>query len=336
MKLTPKVQKTLDIAAKLIIAALSVSYIVYRVSSLPSNQIDLFLQSMAGRSNASAMAVLLVVLMIVNWSIESLKWKLLIRQSEEISFRTSFAAILGGLAVSIFTPNRVGEFVGRVFILTKTDPVKGVMLTIAGSFSQLMATVMFGTLAYFAFSANYLIPMTVFSNWVIFGLGLALATVSWMLLMAFFHIPSLRRLVAFLPERYLPKISEAVEALAACPKPVLMQVLTLSSLRYMVFSAQFYLMLLLTGLQFPLMQCAMVIPLIYLAMAAIPTIALTELGVRGSVSVFLFALLAGAAEPDPNTTFAVLSASTLIWLLNIALPALAGVLVVFRLKFFDR
>ena len=84
------------------------------------------------------------------------------------------------------------------------------------------------------------------------------------------------------------------------------------------------------------MQCAMVIPLIYLAMAAIPTTALTELGVRGSVSVFLFALLAGAAEPDANTTFAVLSASTLIWLLNIALPALAGVLVVFRLKFFDR
>jgi hypothetical protein len=62
--------------------------------------------------------------------------------------------------------------------------------------------------------------------------------------------------------------------------------------------------------------------------------ALTELGVRGSVSVFLFGLLSGSGVLNAEATLAVVSASTLIWLVNIAVPSLAGVLVIFRLKFF--
>ena len=90
------------------------------------------------------------------------------------------------------------------------------------------------------------------------------------------------------------------------------------------------------GLNFTLVQCMLVIPVIYLVLAAIPTVALAELGIRGSVSVFLFGLLSGTGGLDAETTLAVVSASTLIWFINIAVPSLAGVLVVFRLKFFRR
>lgn len=124
--------------------------------------------------------------------------------------------------------------------------------------------------------------------------------------------------------------------MADCPTPLLFKTMLLSAARYLVFSTQFYLAIRLMGLDFTVTQSMMVIPVIYLVLAAIPTMALTELGVRGSVSVFLFGLLTEAGVLDAEGTLAVVSASTLIWILNIAFPSLAGVLVIFRLKFFRR
>ncbi len=124
--------------------------------------------------------------------------------------------------------------------------------------------------------------------------------------------------------------------MADSPRQLLFKTFLLSTVRYMVFSAQFYLAIRLMGLNFTAWQCMLVIPVIYLVLAAIPTLALAEIGVRGSVSVFLFGLLTESGILDAGAALAVVSASTLIWLLNIALPSLAGVLVVFRLKFFRR
>jgi hypothetical protein len=72
-------------------------------------------------------------------------------------------------------------------------------------------------------------------------------------------------------------------------------------------------------------------------MAIIPTIALTEIGVRGSVSVFLFAYyfsLMGRASIDYE--LGVASASTALWLVNLVIPAFAGAIFVFSLKFFRK
>jgi hypothetical protein len=159
---------------------------------------------------------------------------------------------------------------------------------------------------------------------------------SVVLVFVFFKISVLHRVSILMPAKYSAKIRKSIDAIADCPTPLLFKTFLLSIIRYLIFSTQFYLALRLMGIHFTVFQCMMVIPVIYLALAAIPTVALTELGVRGSVSVFLFGLLAGANGLDAGATLAVVSASTLIWLINIALPSLAGVLVVFRLKFFRR
>ncbi len=161
MILTPKIRKTLDIATRLVIATLSISYIFYRIYVLPSGQVNTFFESVFNRADIVYIAVAMLFLMIVNWSIESVKWKWLINQAEEVSFLKSFQAVLGGLAVSVFTPNRVGEFIGRVFILKKTDPIKAILLTIIGSFSQLLVTVVLGTAAYLVFAPRYLTSVNV-------------------------------------------------------------------------------------------------------------------------------------------------------------------------------
>jgi hypothetical protein len=58
----------------------------------------------------------------------------------------------------------------------------------------------------------------------------------------------------------------------------------------------------------------------------VPTIALSELGVREGVSI---AVLSGISE----NTLGIISASFSLWIINIAVPALLGSLILLRIKF---
>ena len=62
------------------------------------------------------------------------------------------------------------------------------------------------------------------------------------------------------------------------------------------------------------------VPLIYLITTLIPSAMLTELGVRGSVAVAVLSPLGGEAA-------LVLLATTCLWLINVAMPASAGSLI---------
>jgi uncharacterized membrane protein YbhN (UPF0104 family) len=298
--------------------------------------VNTFAATVLGSNEVIYFSIALILLMVINWGIESFKWRLLILQAEEISFFKAYQAVLGGLAVSVFTPNRVGEFLGRVFILRKTDPLKAILLTIVGSFSQMLATIVIGTIAYVGFAPLYLKSLLFDSDWLVRGLSFTLVIASLVLIVIYFNVSVLHRISILIPSKYSNRIKNSIDAIADCSKGLLLKTVLLSTLRYMVFSAQFYLAIRLTGLPFTVLQCMLVIPVFYLVLVAIPTVALTEIGVRGSVSVFLFGLLIGSEGLNASESLAIISASTLIWIINIAVPSLAGVLVVFRLKFFRR
>jgi len=72
-------------------------------------------------------------------------------------------------------------------------------------------------------------------------------------------------------------------------------------------------------------------------MAAIPTIALAEIGIRGSVAVYVFKFY---FEYIHNTEvinpLAIIAASSVLWLVNLALPAIVGTFFVGRLHFFSK
>src|SRR5690606_3713827 len=66
------------------------------------------------------------------------------------------------------------------------------------------------------------------------------------------------------------------------------RILTISLLRYLVFCSQFLLLLYVFGVEVPLVQSFFMVLLMYLVQTAVPTTALTEIGVRGAVSVYFF------------------------------------------------
>ena len=88
--------------------------------------------------------VAVLVLMLVNWTIETFKWKLAVQKIQQVGFFTAFKAVLSGVSFSVTTPNRVGEYLGRVLYMNEGNRLKAISLTITGSISQLIVTLVMG------------------------------------------------------------------------------------------------------------------------------------------------------------------------------------------------
>ena len=105
--------------------------------------------------------------------------------------------------------------------------------------------------------------------------------------------------------------------------------------RYIVFSTQYILLLHALGVNIPFYYAYLLISLIYFVMAIIPTVTLTEMGIRGSVAIYFFSFyFSPLTAVSAELNLGILMASVMIWVINLGLPAVAGSIFLFRLQFF--
>lgn len=269
-----------------------------------------------------------MLLMLFNWGIEALKWKILVKHIENISFSTAFKGILAGVSLAINTPNRVGEYFGRIIYLKEGNRLRAISLTIVGSISQLIITVIFGTFGliflrqFLSGTTNNLIGLSLlWIDIIIYGsIG-----VSVLLVLIYFRLSFLIRLVEKIP--FVTKYVYFIQKLEDFEWKELSTILILSLFRYSVFIIQYVLLLQVFDVNIGLWQSCWLTFVMFLVMAVVPTIALAELGLRGQVSLLLYGIL------STNTLGIVLTASG-IWLINLVVPALAGSLFILSIKLF--
>jgi len=278
-----------------------------------------------------------MALMLVNWGIESLKWQYLMNKAEPISFLKSYEAILSGISVSIFTPNRVGEWFGRVFIMKKANPWKGVFITMIGSFSQLLITIIIGAISLVFYIPNYFHEAAFYSNYLLYGLILLVIVITGSLLLIFLNITSIPSFINRLIKKRFAHFNEYINVISTYSTFELITVLIFSLLRYSVFAMQFYILLMMFSVKIPFFHGIMIISMIFFVMTAIPTVTLAELGIRGSVALQLIGLyFERMGTLSDKIEIGILSATSTLWLINLAFPALLGTLFVYRLTFFRR
>ena len=58
-----------------------------------------------------------ILLMIVNWSFEAIKWKISVKDIQQVSFLKALRAVLSGVSFSVSTTNRVWEYLGSVLYM---------------------------------------------------------------------------------------------------------------------------------------------------------------------------------------------------------------------------
>lgn len=329
MKLSAKVKKTLNSMARILIVA-AACWFIYRQVFVQGDFAH-FRQQLARSIHSDSFRLFLpavLLMMPLNWLLETVKWRSLIRYLEPVTLPSAFRSVLAGITFSLFTPNRVGEFLGRIFTL-KANRIKSALLTIAGSISQLIVTLVAGMVALLFFIPKYVGFSEPWQNYLYAGLVIFMLLFSLLLVLLLLKVPVITARLDKLIRPQWRRMNLYLIVIERIGRRTLTGVLLLSALRYLVFSGQFYMLLRAFGLEIPYFQAMMLISLTYFVMAAIPTVALADLGIRGSVSIFFIGIYFGG-----NTAAAasILSASTLVWIINLALPALLGVFFIRRIS----
>jgi uncharacterized membrane protein YbhN (UPF0104 family) len=331
-----KIRKTFNYLIRALIVAATYGFIYRQVFvNRKLDDIQQAVGEMLTGKPAWLMLLLMLTMMAVNWGAETVKWRLLISRIERVSFLRAYKAVLTGASVSLFTPNRTGEFLGRVFILQKANHVEGILVTIVGSFSQVVITLCAGLFAFLAYAGLYISVSPGFSTYLVTSLVIAVPSAVFLLLLLYYRLGLISALVRKLLPSGWARFSEYLDVVSRLSSRELTAVLLLSLFRYLVFSAQFFLLLRFFGVPLPAGQALILIPVIYLIMTILPTVALTDLGIRGSVSVYIIGRYLGAAA-IPEAGLAIVTATSALWLINLIIPALLGTFFVFNLQFFRK
>ncbi len=264
----------------------------------------------------------------VNWGIEARKWQLALGPVGGIRYRDAFKAVFAGAAVASFTPNRMGEYIGRILYIREGHRTQAIALTIACSMAQLMTTLAIGIagICYLSLTPHRPIPSPF--HWQL-ALDIMLVIVLLLLSSLTFIYFGLSRVVDLVMKIPLARKYKAyINVLENFDARSLVWILFLSFGRYIVFMAQYCLVFPIFGMNASFWQVIGGMSIVFLVMAVVPTITfLTELGLRWEASIQVLELYSA-------NTVGIFAASFAIWLINLIIPALIGSLLIVSIKLF--
>jgi len=299
---------------KFIVLVASVVVIYFQFKSKVVSLSDLsLLREKLSSVKAILLLLLTFLLMLLNWSLESFKWKYLLNSVEDINFFQSFKGVLSGLAIGFITPNRVGEFAGKIAYLKSENRANGAVMSFVGSSAQLLVTIQAGLIAIAVSKYGSVIDVFVTPITLVMFVVISLV---WFKSNLF-----LKWISKF---TWLKKWNKHADKLADVSESKMITVYVISLVRYMVFPLQYFILFKMLDTTIDFSECLSMTATSYFLLAIVPTYAIAEIGARGSMNLLAFSEL--------NAPFAVLSVTFLIWIINLIIPALIGSYQIARFK----
>lgn len=278
--------------------------------------------SFSSTKNVLLMA-LAFILMPLNMALETRKWQKSIQPVERVPFWKAYTAIFTGITAGMMFPNRTGDFLGRIFILEKGNRLKAAMLTFVGNIAQMLVTVSLGCIAWVFFTSSKY-------YWYVLILSLIIIILGYLI---YFNIHILKHLQHLIPKRWRPRAEKYMEIFGSYSKKDLAVILLIALGKYIVYSFQFVLLIWAFDVPLNYLEAMVPIMLTYLLMTVIPFITITEIAVRGSVCIYVFEAWLTRLGVSAAFSMMVFSASTMLWLYNLAIPAIIGLFFIRKLKF---
>jgi len=328
-----RTRKNIKIIFKYILAPLLCAWLFYslykqiKAQSNLQQSLDLIKHAPFGPEAWKFWAVIFFVFL--NWAFEAKKWQILVKTLQPFKFSRAYKSVLSGVALSLNTPNRIGEFGGRILYVQEGNRIKAISLSIAGSISQLIITMAMGCagLAYILFfKSNYsdslLMGLPVF--WLKTLLYLSVCTAA-IIILFYFRLSWLIRLVEKIPA--VAKYVQYINVLDNFNVKLLLRLLYLSFFRYAVFIIQYILLLQVLDVSIFWVNEVWIISVLFLMLAIVPSFEIADLGIRGKFSTELLSFYSANTVGIIGTTFG-------IWVINLFIPALAGSIFILSTKFF--
>lgn len=276
----------------------------------------------AWNSEQLYLLILTGLLIPMNWGFEAAKWHLLGNKIEKMSFARAYRSVMVGLTLGFITPNRIGDYAGRVLELKSKERLDAIGAIFIGRFCQLVATILVGSLGLLYFLVNFYsaeYPAITLSLVVVL---LALVLASMLLL---YNARAMVAMVAAI--KPLRKFVHYVAVMASYSHREITHLLWLSLGRYFVFMCQFVLLLVFFDVKLNIVEYISGVSGTFFLKSVVPSVTLlSDLGIRELSAMYLFGLLG-------QDRLYVLSASLTLWMLNIAVPSAIGVYFVLKLRF---
>jgi hypothetical protein len=262
--------------------------------------------------------LLQIILVIVNITLESKKWQILLQKVESVNFTTSIKMVLAGFSSGIFTPSKLGEPIGRLMMLPKNIWPKALILNYTGGILHSFIILACGIISViYMWNSHAFLP---FHSVLIYMAGITLFVVFMVITLIIFKDHALSVIKYFRWEEKWQEMWTAIKTLSY--SQVLLTVF-LSLLRYLVYSGQLAIFLYFFKNDIWSGYNILLIPIYYLTITAIPSFLLADVGIRNSIALLLFSQ---TMLPTPPI---LLSVSTL-WIINQALPASIGTLFIYK------
>jgi hypothetical protein len=260
--------------------------------------------------------ILCVILLPFNIGTEAKKWQLLTSLAQPISYLQSLKSILCGIVFSLITPNRIGEYPGRILTLEQKNTPRLISVAVLGAFSQMIALFSFGLLGLIYYNTKSPSQLSLIA---------LIGTLILILFLGIFYryyewwgnkFESIKWFKRYKTYGYLLRNFSTQKQLT---------VVGISLLRFAIFTAQYLLLLLWLNVKVPIVAGYCLSALFFWTMAIIPTISLAEVGVRAKVGLFLF-------QQYSDNAIGILSATLGLWCINLVVPAIIGSLLLGRTR----
>ncbi len=316
-----KNKKIFSILIKIAVLLLAFGFIFNKLSNNQNIENFKRLANALSATNVALVISAVVLLMFLNWFLEALKWRFLVRQIEPISVWRAIESVFCGLTWAVFTPNRIGEYGGRVFFLSPRRRIVGMVAMAVGAIGQMVITNIFGSLALLWFVGRFTAPNILLYYSLVF---LVFGFCGFFLLF-YFNIRWLEGLL--LRIRFLKPFHRFFSILGRYKKKELLRIFIYCASRFIVFSTQYCLIIYLLVPNIPIFGMLMMIFILFFIQSALPSLDLLDVGVRSMTATYFFGFIT-------NQDVAIMAATASIWLINLIIPAILGSVFVLKLNFF--
>lgn len=276
------------------------------------------LRNSFGSSLAYFLLIVCLLLVSINWGIESYKWKLITNPIENISFKTSMKSVYSGLCVGNLAPGRATEFLAKVLFFKPDNRPTITLLHFVNGMFQLSITIVFGLIALiFKFDPGNELSA---GQFLLIGIFCIILLSFFMLFI--FKFNKLQKWIFGLFKKTLSANSLPY----SFTKSSVGTLFFFSIIRYIVFTTQFILILKLfySG---PLDSAILASVCVYFLLTTIlPMISFIEPAIRAAIAVLVFGGI-NISEISLVTT------AILVWLINIVLPSIIGYIIIVKEKF---
>lgn len=264
--------------------------------------------------------VLCIFLMPANWMAESKKWQLLVQPFEEITFKRSLMAILSGISFAMLTPNRIGEYGGRIIMIKAGNNWKGIISTLLTSYAQNIWNIgigLIGASIFFYYSGNLM------AHQLTIALSVSTIMVAFALI-CYFNIHFIHKILNnWQSNRWIQKLLFQLNIITKYSSVTLLRVLMLSLARYLIYFLQYYLILNFFGLDIDFGTAFIGIATIFLIQTSIPLPPVLGFVARGEIALMVWSATA-------LNELSILAATYSLWILNLIIPAVFGAIIILK------